>query len=148
MPVVKCFKCTYNNNNLQFLSGYNAVEDDMATNNFLEEVNQCDNAINSVQEVFFDGSIVSIQECVDLMSNGIKNIVRDIPGGSTEKALDGCFLVLCADAAMYSCLKQGDQNIITYSVTLSSRYLFDECYMLPSFGKNILLHVQLKEKKC
>ena len=147
LPVVKCFKCTYDENNPQFLSGYDEVEDDMATNNLLEEENQRDNGIDSVQEVVCDGAIVPIQDCVDLILNRIKQIVSDVPGGTMEKALDGCFLVLCADGAVHSRLKQGDQNIITYSVTLSSRYLIEECYMLPSSGRNILPHVQLKAKE-
>ena len=65
----------------------------------------------------------------------------DKKGGSLEKALEGAYIILCADGAVHPRLQQGDCNIITYSMTLSSYWLIKECGLYPTSGNSILPHV-------
>ena len=64
-----------------------------------------------------------------------------------EEALKDSFLIMCPDGAVHPRLQQGDQNIITYSLTLCSNYLVKVCVMYPSSGRNILPYIQLRGKE-
>ena len=82
------------------------------------------------------------------MLNKIEEVVKKKGEGTTmETALEGSFLILCADGAVHPRMQACDQNVITYSMTLSSSYLMNECGFYPTSGAHILPHVQLRGKE-
>ena len=92
--------------------------------------------------------MVSTKECLKAMLNKIEEVVKKKGEGTTmETALEGSFLILCADGAVHPRMQACDQNVITYSMTLSSSYLMNECGFYPTSGAHILPHVQLRGKE-
>ena len=120
----------------------------MATNNLMNELGgqSQPGEENSDGNVSCYGSSVSLKDSLNLLLKRAKIIVDSV-GGNIEEALSGSFILMRPDCAVHPRLQQGDQNIITYSVTLSSKYLIENCAMFPSLGRNILPHIQLRGKE-
>ena len=66
-----------------------------------------------------------------------------MPGATVAKALEGAFIIMCADGAVHTALGKCRSGIITYSLVLVSRYLIEVLKQYPSSAKNIMVHVQL-----
>ena len=90
---------------------------------------------------------MTLTDCVRQLLNKIRAAVKQVPGGTLEKALDQAFFLVCADGAQHDRLNQSDNNIITCSITIVSRYLMEQCAIYPSSGKWLLPHVQLRGKE-
>ena len=61
--------------------------------------------------------------------------------------LEGAFILMCTCRAEHNRLPKNDNNAITYSVILVSRYLIEVCGIHPSSGRWIVPHAQLRAKE-
>ena len=105
-------------------------------------------AMSTSEKTICDGSVVQTKECLQQLMSKIEGIVKAKNDGTTlEKVMEGAFLILCPDGAVHPRMQATDQNIITYSMTLSSPYLVNDCGFYPTSGANILPHVQLRGKE-
>ena len=81
--------------------------------------------VSDPDPVSFDGAYVPLHLCVRAILNKIARVISTVEGATMEKVLDGAFFLACADGAVHNRLPKGDYNIITYSLSLSSRYLIE-----------------------
>ena len=93
------------------------------------------------------GATTSINEAVNIIIDHIKGIVAHVEGMTIEQALDKCFLLLCMDRAEHDNTGKSKENVITYSLTLSSHTLMRYCGLYTSSGKNIFPFAQMHRKE-
>ena len=145
LPVINELSCTY-----KVKDAINLADDDGCLDNDEPIINsEVDtSSITSEQEIVrCDGAYVSLTDCASILLRKITDVVDQVPGGTLVKALDRAFFLACADGAQHERLSEGNNNIITYSITLVSRYLIFSCAVYPSSGKWLLPHLQLRGKE-
>ena len=149
LPKVHPFECTYKYDTL--VKPPKSAEEDkngtMRNYNGIVPVPEGSNREKVDDEVTHLGAYCSLKDCMELLLNKIRAIVKKIPEGTMEKALDKAFFLMCADGAEHNRLPKTDKNIITYSITLVSRYLIEDCGIYPSSGRWIVPHAQLRAKE-
>ena len=92
------------------------------------------------------GAYVDMEDCINLLFEKTKSVVKKIDGMKMEKAIEKGYFVTCADGAQHNRLPKHDRNIITYSITFVSHTLMEKCAIYPSSSKWIVPHVQLRAK--
>ena len=102
---------------------------------------------NVEAEMKCSGAYVEFSTCVDVLLDKIRIVLKEIPGATMEEALLDACIITCLDGAVHDSLPKKDRNIITYSITIVSRYLIEKCKIYPSSGKWILPHVQIQAKE-
>lgn len=100
-----------------------------------------DTAKKKVKKLY--GAYIPLDKCWEALIARVKKALTYIPGGTMEAALDGAFIVMCADGAVHTALGKSRKGIITYSVCLVSQYIIAKLMLYPSSGNNIMVHCQL-----
>ena len=99
--------------------------------------------INTKIPEFCVGAYVDLEKCVDIVFENILSVISLVPGASLDRVLDGAFFLGCCDGAIFDSLQTESKNITTFSVTLVSRFLVENCGIYPSSKNWILTHFQL-----
>ena len=89
------------------------------------------------------GAFVDLVQCVDLVFDEIISTISSIPGATLKRVLNDAFFLGCCDGAIFDTLQSEMKNITTFSITLISRFLVENCAIYPSSKNWILAHFQL-----
>ena len=97
---------------------------------------------------YIHAAYIPLEKCWNTMMERLEKIVKSIPGSATvDDALEDACIIMCPDGAVHTALGKAKNSIITYSLTLTSRFLIEKCGLFPSSGNNIMVHCQLNGKE-
>ena len=97
--------------------------------------------------IHFNGAYTSIQDCIDLILEKITEVIAEIADATIEQAPENFFIITWADGEDHKALGEVNNSLITYSLTIGSYVLIEQCKVHHISSKWILLHLQLRGKE-
>ena len=89
------------------------------------------------------GAYIPLHDCWEAIINLLNNAIALVDGALLEQALENACIIMCPDGAVHTALGKNRKGIITYSLTLTSKYIIDVLKIYPFSGSNFMVHVQL-----
>ena len=94
------------------------------------------------------GAYVPMDKCVSYFVEKLKGLLSNLPGNPTvETALSNGFVIGCVDGAVHDNVSDQNRNIMTYSVTVCSRFLIEKLCIYPTSPSWIITHAQCTGKE-
>ena len=87
---------------------------------------------------FCVGAYIPIEECVSIFAKKIKKVIACLPGFTMSDVLRDAFFVGCIDGAVHEKVSESNKNIMSYSITLTSRFLIEKLAIYPTSPNWIL----------
>ena len=95
------------------------------------------------------GAYIAINDCLMLFEVKVRSVLKNLPCDPVpyQKATKNALIIGCCDGAVHDNLPEHNRNILTYSITVVSRFLIENCSIYPTTSNWIITHAQSMGKE-